>query len=293
MATDEEKLEHFEQTHKFHYPQRESLCMHFSYKNVDKAIEDWAGTLQVLDKIRSTIHPDMVSIHHEEELDEEILADLGRLKGEISQLSSDFVYEEDKQTTLLTLLKKMHDVLRTELHLIRDIIKRPSNVRDLLLRLFDIICHVETKLYEVFNEEHFHDKSAHEKLMKIARAVIMQEELEDKLETDEEIFAREVIKKLAPQPIEHDYSKLANGIFERLSERAGASRSLKEETDPYFVEEILDRMEKEMGDTALLTQIIKELRPAYREYEIKAIIIAFRQAYRLGSFINLEEMFYG
>lgn len=288
LVMDDKKRLTLWKQHLSNYYKREQLCKNFNFKNIDKALQDFDATDRILSQIEELISPELISISEEEKLDKEILADLERLKsaGENEQLSDAIIYEENKQSALLSLFHEIHDVLIRQLYLIRLIRKRHSNVKDLLLQLFTLINHKEDRLYLIFREENFEDKSKHAKFSRLVKSVILQQEFKEEIETAEEKFARKMLKKMTPGESRSHYRKLGEDIFYVLLEGAGAPLEKGED-----VAEGIERMEKLMKDDAVLFGIIKKLRPKYDKIKIMGVILAFRKAYDFGHFEDLESEF--
>lgn len=276
--------------HLTNYMLRKQLSKQFNYGNVDRALQNFDTTNEILNQIESLIFPEFVNISDEEKTDKEILADLERLKSmhEIGTLSDAVVSAKQKQSALLKLFREILGVLKVELHLIRLIRKKPKNLRDLLLKLFEIIFHHEDRLYKVFREQDFFDenKPIHQNIVRIARAIILEEEVKEEMETDEEKFAGEMVKQMIPGESRRRYRKLGEDIFFILADMAGAPMPRGED-----ITKGIERMEGFMKNDEIMYKIVKKLRPKYDDTKLKAVILAFRQAYNLGHFEGLKSEF--
>jgi len=270
------------------YKLRENLSKHFNFGNIDKALQDFKTTEKLLRQIETLISPELVDIAKEEKTDEEILADLKRLKSnaEIEKLSEAVMSVKQIQAELLKLFHEITNVLKAELHLIRLIRKKPS--KDLLFTLFKIIFHQEARLYKIFREEYFFEenKHIHTNIMRIARAIILEEKVKEEMETDEEKFAREMVKQMAPDESRRRYRKLGEDIFFELAEMAGAPMPRGED-----ITEGIKRMEGFMKSDEIMYKLVKKLRSEYDNTKINGIILAFRKSYNLGHFEELESEF--
>ncbi|HIH43186.1 TPA: hypothetical protein HA246_06090, partial [Candidatus Woesearchaeota archaeon] len=226
----------------------------------------------------------------EEKTDEEILADLRRLKSrdEIEALSDAVLSVKQKQSALLKLLHEIYNVLKAELHLIRFVRKKTTDSRDLLLRLFEIIFNQEAKLYKVFREQYFfaENKHIHANIVRITRAIILEEEVKEEMETDEEKFAREIVKQMSSDESKRRYRKLGEDIFLALAGIAGAPMPTGED-----ITKGIERMKGFMKNDNIMHKIVKKLRPKYDDFKIRGVILAFRNAYNLGHFEELESEF--
>ena len=281
LVMDDNKRMALWDAHLSNYLIREKLSKHFNFRNVDKALQDFEGTEKVLGQIEASISPELVNISDEEKTDEEILADLRRLKSrdEIEALSDAVLSVKQKQSALLKLLHEIYNVLKAELHLIRFVRKKTTDSRDLLLRLFEIIFHQEAKLYKVFREQYFfaENKHIHANIVRITRAIILEEEVKEEMETDEE--------KLL-QVNDMDTFTLGEDIFLALAGIAGAPMPTGED-----ITKGIERMKGFMKNDNIMHKIVKKLRPKYDDFKIRGVILAFRNAYNLGHFEELESEF--
>src|SRR3989344_2879918 len=289
LVMDDNKRMNLWKKHVSNYYKRESLCKHFSFGNIDAALNNFEATRKVLTQIESLIPSELINIRDEDKEDKEILTDLERLKNnaEIGNLIGILVEETRKQTALLSLFQELHDTLLVELSLIRLIRKEPSNVKDLLLKLFRLINNNEFILYKVFNKKYFFDenKENHTKIVKLAKAIILGQELKKEIETDEEKFAKDMLRLMVPGESKKGYRKLGENIFFSLTEIIGA---------PFKAEGILQgikKMEKLMKDDVFMYKLVKKLKPKFDDVKIRAVIISFRKAYNFGHFGDLEGEF--
>jgi len=268
---------------------REKLSVQFNYKNVDAVVKNFNATKEILDKIAALIPPELVNIADEEKTDAEISEDLERLKGmrEIESIYTDIVLVQQKQALLRTLFREILNVLKAELHLIKLIKKKPTNLRELLLKLFMIIFHNEAQLYKIFREQCFSEehKHVHPIIARIARAIILEEKIVEEMETDEEKFARQMVKQMADESM-HAYRKLGEDIFYELARLAGAPMGMGED-----IVTGIARMEGHIRNDGIMYRIVKRLRPKYTDVKIRGVILAFRMAYGLGHFEGLSAEF--
>ena len=276
--------------HLSNYLIRRKLSNHFNFGNIDRALQDFEATDRILGQIEALISPEFVNIANEEKTDEEILADLERLKSnsEIVKLSEAIVSVKQKQFTLLKLFHEITNVLKAVLHLIKLIRKNPLNSRYLLFRLFEIISHQEARLYKVFREQYFSEenKHIHANIVRIARAIILEEEVKEEMETEEEKFARKMVEQMAPDESMRRYRKLGEDIFSELAEMAGGPMPIEED-----ITEGIKLMEGFIKNDEIMHNIVKKLRPKYDDTKIRGVILAFRKAYNLGHFGELESEF--
>ena len=274
--------------HVSNYASREQLSKHFKFDKVDAALKDFETTKSVLDEIVALISPELVNIENEEKTDKEILADLNKLKtnDQLDKLSDDAVFLSQKQAVIIEIFNEILVLLKTELHLIKLIKQNPS--RELLLELFKMIFHKEARLYIIFREQFFCEESKpiHQNIMRIAKAIILEQEVKELLETAEEKFAREVISKMDPSGSKNKYRTLGEDIYFELTEMVDAPFSKGDE-----VLEGIRQMEELMKDDKLMYVLIKKLRRSYNDTAISGIILAFRSAYNLGHFLDLEGLF--
>ena len=282
LVMDDNKRMNLWRKHISNYYKREALCKHFSFGNIDNALKYFETTKKVLDQIESLISSELINIKEEDKDDKEILADLESLRSdaEIDDLLGILVEEKQKQTALLSLFKEIHDTLLVELYMIRLIRKKPFNVKEILLKLFTLINNREFMLYKVFNKEYFsnENKESHAKIVQFARAIILGQELKEEIETDEEKFAKDMLRLMAPGESKKGYRKLGENIFSLLDNAAEV---------PLKGEGILigiKKMERLMKDDEFIYKLIKKLKPRFDDTKIRAAIIAFRKAYDFGHF---------
>lgn len=276
------------------YPKREQLAKYFSYASLrenDVTSNDYAqGLMQVLAQIESLIGQELIDVTDEQKADEQIMADLRKLTAsnhgqELYQLTNAIARESGKQKNLLVLFRKLHDVLKAELHAIQTVRKFPEKRPELLQLLSDLIFTQEGYLYKTFNADSFTDRSVYDEINLIARAILLEEELKEKIETAEDKFVNLMIKIMGNEDSAHHYRKLGESIYEDLVEEVG---DLGPEGD---ITEGIRRLEELMKDDALMQQLVKRARPKYNDEKISWTIKAFRKAYELGHFDNLEGIF--
>jgi hypothetical protein len=294
MVVDSKKRIALWDEHLKNFAEREKLCRNFNYGTVDNAVTDFNSTKRVLGQIEATISSDIVNISKEKKTDQEILDDLTRLMsmGDIDSFTRSIVPAKDKESRLIELFKEILKVLKAELHLISLLKKKPSNVKELLLKLFDIISHHEFRLYKIFNSQMFSTDNLpmHKEIVSIAKAILLEEKIKKKIkkviETDEEKFAREMLKHMEPGETPRRYRKLAEDIYSILAEMAGAP--MRRSLDLTIG---IRRLETLMKKDDTMFQIVKKLRPKYDDAKIKGVVLTFRSAYNLGHFIELEAEF--
>ena len=288
IINDDKKRIALWERHLSDFQKRESLARHFNHANIDNALLYFEATKKVLRHIEKLILQDIVNADDEGKTDKEILGDLARLKEnhEIERLHEVVLSSRQKQKTLLVVFGEILKVLRAELHLIRAIMKKPS--RDLLLSLFRIIFFNEANLYKIFRAECFgaDKKHIHADIIRVARAIILEQEVEELMETDEEKFARKMVRQMAPHESKRRYRKLGEDIFLALAEKVGAPMPRGED-----ITKGIKRMERLMAKDDVMYVIVKNLRSKYNDSNIKGVILAFRNAYGLGHFEELESEF--
>ncbi|MBW2974569.1 hypothetical protein KY366_02530 [Candidatus Woesearchaeota archaeon] len=284
LAVDNEKCIPLWEQHISNWKQREQLCKKFSPANMRKAPPASNEILPILEKIESLISPDLITIGDEKKLEEEILDDMGRLKEikEIESLSQIFLYEKRKKEALVKLFGETYDVLEIELHLIELIKEWPPNVEKLLKHLFKLIFYHEDELYKPFRKELF-NKSTNEAISRFVRAVLLQEELKEEIESEEEKFARDISEKMR-EGSKHHYRRLGEDIFSELVDRVQLLRSED-------ITEGIKRLEDLIENDDLLYKMIKKLRPRYADVKIRAVILAFRKAFNMGEFEESTQEF--
>jgi len=255
LVMDDKKRMQLWEKHLSNHPEREKLSRNFNYKNIDEAVKDVAATRNVLDQIEALISPELVDIEGEEKTEKEILADLKRFKAphEIQQLSETIVRAKQRQSNLLKLFHEIFNVLGAELHLIRLIKKHPA--KELLLKLFEIISYHEAELYSVFREGSYFAENIHihQDIQRIARAIILEEKIEEAVETAEEKFVMMVVKSMGSSERKGRYRRLGEDIYHKLAEMVGASET---EHGADFILQ-LDKIEELMKKDFIMYAIVK------------------------------------
>lgn len=289
LVMDDEKRISLWKEHLDNYETRERLCKHFNFANVDKALEDFSSTDDILKRLESLISPELVHISDEEKTDEEILSDLARLKSvdDIDKINHNIVITQEKGTDILKIFIEIHDVLKAELHLIKTIRKGPK--KELLLKLFRMIFNQEGMLYKTFKEQTFQDKNRyiHANITRIARAIILEEELHEEVDKDIDEFARVMIEEMHSEESTHWYRKLGEAIYLKLAEISGGLMQEGED-----ITHFIKRIEELIEDKELMYRTVKELRPKYDDIKINRIIFAFHRAYHSLHFDTLENNYY-
>jgi hypothetical protein len=175
--------------------------------------------------------------------------------------------------------------LKTELHLIKSAKKNPPNEKELLGELAKLVNVNETHLYKVFWEQPGakNSEEMHKEIVKITRAILVEEEVRDELVADEQAFVNELVKQMAPSGGKNDYRELAEDIFLGLTEMAGSP--LGKGVDGLGT---IGKMKELMRSDEKMVGLVKKLRPAYDDSKIRCVVAAFREAYRLGNLIDFE-----
>jgi hypothetical protein len=269
---------------------KEELSKNFSFKNIDETLKSQGLFYKTLDGIQQFISEEFIEITAEKRKDDEILFDLERLSdsksiSEANSLAGEIVYEKQKQKKIILLLTRIHDALKLELHAIGLLRKNPGNARNTALQLFRLIFNYEAMLIKAFRKEFFNDQSAHREIQAIVKAVILEQDLKEELESDEDKFANEMVQKMH-EDSKHHYRKLGENIYYDLAEMAGAPLGVGGD-----VLAGIARLEKLMRNDKIMFDIIRKRKPKFGEREIKAAIVAFRKAYNLGHFMELEAEF--
>ncbi|MFH1173753.1 MAG: hypothetical protein V1725_01325 [archaeon] len=276
--------------HLANFEKREQLSSAFTVKRIDYAVQHAEETKIILQQMLSLISPEFVTVTDEEKNEEELVADLNRLKSkrELEKLTAAIVSAKQKQAHLLKLFQELFRVLQAELHIIRRLLQKQDETRTLLPVLFDLVFHREARIYMPFKERLFSDESMHmhQEIVCIARAILLEEEVHELQETDNEKFARKLARQMAPDEKKRTYRELGESIFLALGEKAGMPFM----TGDVF-EEGIQLMHELMSNDDEMHTIIKELRPKYDDRKIQIIILAFREAYTLDHFQDLESEF--
>ncbi|MBU0629200.1 MAG: hypothetical protein KKC75_08490 [Nanoarchaeota archaeon] len=267
------------------FKQKETLAKNFANPaKVQEALQNWDNTLNILGQIEDLIPQELVNIGEEEKLEDELLRDIESLKNvsEIRSLASIVAHEKKFKEALFALFAQIHRVLVIELHLIMHI--RKKRTEHLLIKLFRVINFTEDALYEVFMEENHEEKALHQEVMGLAHAVLLEKEINDAKEVTDERFERLLVAAMGPVS-DHKYRRLAEEIFRDIADRAGVQ--LPMESD---FEAGLEAIENMIGDDDLMCRIISKFLPG-SERKIWGIVCAFRKAFHMSHFIDLEQEF--
>lgn len=292
LAKDEKKRLALWEQHLANYLRRKDLCQHFSYKNIDAALKGLQATGRVLEQIEGLMLPEMVILQQEEKLEEEIIADLGRLKdsGHHEQVNEKLIYQKNKEQTLRNIFAEMHATITTEIHLLRHfqkLIKEGiSPQKDLLIRLFRLIFFDEFMLYKPFMRDLYRDRTFHDVVVKVLHAVILEKRFKEELESDEEKFVRLMVGQMGESEGESPrrYRGLAEDIYFGLITEIGAPFSGRD----VDITDSIKRLEVVMSNDKKMIIIIKKLRPKYDVKKVQVVMLAFRKAYKLGHLLELE-----
>jgi hypothetical protein len=300
LVKDDKKRMALWKEHLTNHTEREKLCAYFNGETAKELLTDFEVTDKILKKLEALISAELVNIADEEKTDEEILEDLEKLRSvdENENLFYTIGSLRPRLDNILKLFREILKVLKAELHLIKLIRKKameePKEAERFLHKLFKLIFHNENRLYRAFREHHFHkeDRHIHEDIKRIARGVILQEELEKERETDDEKFVREIIKQMDKQHYhqygpKQEYRELGEDIFDELIK---LSKELLEGKDDII--QGLEHIENLIKEDIIMYKIIKKLKPKYDNAKIKLTISAFRRSYNLAHFIDLHERFF-
>jgi hypothetical protein len=285
LELDEEKRLVLWDAHLNNFPQREALAKHFRFgQYIEQALINFDETRRVLQQIEALIPPELITLEEEEKEEEILLRDLDKLRNDlnIGSIARELVQEKKKQAALLIIFKEIHDTLILEHHLIKLVLRKPS--KELLERLFRLIFFNEAALYKAFRAESYSQGSIseHAAIVKLARSVLLEQELEEEIETEEDLFVKAMVAKMAYGKSGR-YRDLGEDIFLALTERAKAS--LTEDED---IGDAALKMDTMIEDQRTLYLIVRKLRPKYKEDKIRLVIDAFLKAHHLGHFEELE-----
>lgn len=280
--------------HLANYSERERLSSSFSFRNVDAALQDFDGLIQVLGSIERLIGSDIIDIEGEEKTESEILADLKRLVGHSSdyeQLHDSILEEDSTQKVLLAIFQRIHDVLKAELHAIKLIRQKPGNVRELLLLLFQLVFQREAILYKRFSPASFRDKLLADKVGRIANAILLEQEFKEEVNADENAFVRRMVTGMGNAESRNRFRVLAESIHDELLERTGAPWRTANEFERGF-KEFQGLIGSDGALAEIIAGVIRKRHLRYRQEDIPVILKAFRQSYDRGHFDDLGSEFY-
>jgi len=282
LVIDENKHLPLWEEHLTNHKKREILAKQFNKANVDKTLQDTTTTQDILKQLEALISPELIHIKDEKKTEKQLLEDLQNLKttNQTESIAKTVIDRKQKQAHLIEIFQEIHNVLKSELHLIKLMQRKPS--KDLLIQLFRIIFFQEAMLYKVFRSESFFDEELHihEAITKISRSILLQEKIKEEAETEKEKFAKLLAQKMH-QDSKSRYQELGREIFSKLVEMVGAPMK-----DPDKMLEGMDRLDELVKNEKVMYKLVKKLRPRYDDTKIKLVIIAFREAHRFGFFEN-------
>ena len=291
IILDEKKRLELWKKHVEDHKKRVELARNINYANAKLIVLDENRLKTVLDQIEALISSDIISIEEEERTDEEILKDLKGLRDidHIHSLAGNVVSAKQKQKHILSLFNEIHRVLIAELHLIGRIRRKPEGRLDLLIELFKLIHYNELRLYKVFIEDWFSTESLHQhpKIMSIARAVLLQQKIEEEMETAEEKMADEMVKTMGEgkRVSRNSYRKLAEKILEEVIEKTDVSLD-----DEDYFEESARQIERILKDESYISSLIRKFRPKYDDLKVKSMFLAIEKAFRAGHFFDFHTL---
>jgi|SRR3989338_4240278 len=187
--------------------------------------------------------------------------------------------------TTLKIEKVPEKIKQKMIGLSDDEIQLLMNLYNLLIGLFKLIFHKEDLIYTIFDASMYRNKEAYQRVEKLAREIILREELKEIIISDEDKFIDFMIRIMGNEESKHNYRKLAEEIYDELADLAGAP-VLKGD-----ITKAMDLLEKLMLRDNILYGIIKKLRPRFDDNKIQLTMKAFRKAYDLGYFNEFSSQF--
>ncbi|GEM_PF-2142635 len=274
------------------YPQKESLSKFFKFDEVDNAMKHPKELEITLNAIEALIDKELVHIDEEERTEIEIITDLKKLnsrenRNETENLNFILGEKSQKQEAILNLLKKIHEVLKLQLHTLKLIKTNPKNKRDLLLQLFTLIFHSEAMLYGKFTSTRI-DEGTKKRIEEIIHAILNEEKYEEAASDVNEIILEKMIAQMRDDTSKNKYRKYAVKIYSNLAEICGAPLPRDEELTLGINK--LDALIKN-NENELLKIVKKNLPKKTTKEEVELIARAFKKAYEKGAFFELEVLF--
>lgn len=280
------------QTHIANYNKRVELAKKFTPKTVDEALKDLAALDGILKQAKDLISEEIIDTEDEEKTDSEILADLkiltsGNKREVMWKLAQSVATESRKQQYIISLLRKAHDILRIELHAINSMMdkeRRPENMRDMLIHLSDLVIRHEGYLYMPFMQESYKtDEYLFKDVDRVVRAVLLEEEIEERILKGEEKFVSDMVRIVGSDYI-HPLRQIAVNIYNQLLRQVGAPFH-----DDGECENGLKRMRELVEDDRFLNDIIITNCSKFSDERIMSIMKAFRKSFKLGHFEDIVD----
>lgn len=252
----------------------------------------------LLDEIEANISRDLIDIEGEEKLESDIIADLERLNAsgvEVMLLQEDLRDEINIESNIQKIFHKYYEVLATELRmvqLIRTKLKEKDlgKVKELLSSLRKLITVTEIDVSNTFSPGFgMGTRGLPFKLKQVIRAVLLEQEINEKELVASKKFSRSVKKRVKASPESKSaYKKWFDNIYITVINKAGA---------PFADYTEFEKGRKEMDriifdDTNALRSIIlaelKKRKKVYTDEDVTQIIEAFRDAYAEGKFSEVS-----
>jgi len=267
---------------------RYRLAYDLNYSEFKKSDWNIEKSLKIVSQIGVTLSPEIITIENGEKNEKEIIAEIKKLStiGDIKGLCHKLIEEKNKEESMLKIFHEIHQTLKTELYIMKFIIKKPQNVIDMLITLRNLIRNNEYELYPVFmghgNYDFQYNPRLLETMHEIAKAVLFREKWVEKKESADEAFAKELYSKMSEKESNNAYRTLGEKIFMELVDMIKDSR--KEGDTSNDIEELLPLME----NGSVMYNIIKKLRPKYSDEKIRIIIETFKECFVDRHFEDLE-----
>lgn len=204
--------------------------------------------------------------------------------------------EKKKEEHLRNLFSQIHKILSLELETIRLIKREPPNKKELVLLLFRLIFFRECDLFLIFTNREEGVEEETNSIRDLAMKILLEEKIVEEIETDEEIFAKKMVKEMTEQMRPGDfeslnsYRRLGEYICDTIMEMAakkvnGEGLPLQRKNDEII--RAVDEFDRLIDDEELIYKIVKQKRRNYDDAKIRMVVSAFCDAFNIGHFEDL------
>ena len=239
-----------------------------------KGLLESTDPIKLVQEIETFIPRELVDIEGERKNEKELLRDLIKIT---SNTWSNRVYdlevvikEEKDSESIIEILKRLSELLKTELHTIEIIKQKPKNIKDYLRYLYTLIVTVEFNLNSLFRNMLERDEL--KDIQKLVYKIIRGEHIAQEIKSEEQKLY-ELFRRIMGEESSHDLRQLAYIIYEELLDMVDFANDMSAGQKLHHL----------VNNDKVLINIIRKYHPRYSEKKIKAIAMAFRYVFEHGN----------
>ncbi len=239
-----------------------------------KGLLESTDPIELVQEIETFIPRELVDIEGERKNEKELLRDLIKIT---SNTWSNRVYdlevvikEEKDSESIIEILKRLSELLKTELHTIEIIKQKPKNIKDYLRYLYTLIVTVEFNLNSLFRDMLERDEL--KDIRGLVYKIIRGEHIAQEIKSEEQKLY-ELFRRIMGEESSHDLRQLAYIIYEELLEMVDFANDMSAG----------QKLHRLVNNDKVLINIIRKYHPRYSEKKIKAIVRAFRYVFEHGN----------